>query len=535
MTGLGYTVPAVVAVLAVCALELAMLRTGLFRRPGVLAVDGDRARFPDPGRWLADQAQRAHRHLRRSPDQRPALPVRHSRSRISCSASRWSPRCCWYGNANVRVGEAGPPPATAGRVRRRSDRLRPAGGRQPRLPPATADSPRAACACPTAARAYGCSMPGAAPARRRPRCWPSPPRPTSSPSTRRAACSTRRPAKTWPPSVRFVHTPVERTGGARRHRTVRRHPGRLFDPQPRRPGRPIAETSACCCGPAPPWRCTNTRCATPPPPPASGTPCAGASSFPPAGGEPVTRRCTAICGAACWRSTAQHDFGPRLRRCGLHRGAQRDDARLGAQHRAHLPGGRAAMTGPGTGRRTDRPTDRRRETLSAATGLPDAGHLPSRPRAVVVGGGIAGLTAATGLAERGVAVEVDRTRALPRRSGRRLDRAPGRRRPRDESRLPRVFPPVLQPAGPTAPHRSAPADADARQRLSAHRRGRPARHLPWVAAHPAVERAGVRAAQPDVPASRLPAHRRPRGRAAGRGVGARHLSTGWTTSTPRRS
>lgn len=33
MTGLGYTVPAAVAVLAVCALELAVLRTGLFRRP----------------------------------------------------------------------------------------------------------------------------------------------------------------------------------------------------------------------------------------------------------------------------------------------------------------------------------------------------------------------------------------------------------------------------------------------------------------------------------------------------------------------
>ena len=32
MTGLGYTAPAVLAVLAVCALEL-MLRTGLFRRP----------------------------------------------------------------------------------------------------------------------------------------------------------------------------------------------------------------------------------------------------------------------------------------------------------------------------------------------------------------------------------------------------------------------------------------------------------------------------------------------------------------------
>lgn len=33
MTGVGYTVPAVVAVLAVAALELALLRTGLFRRP----------------------------------------------------------------------------------------------------------------------------------------------------------------------------------------------------------------------------------------------------------------------------------------------------------------------------------------------------------------------------------------------------------------------------------------------------------------------------------------------------------------------
>ncbi|OBF04431.1 lycopene cyclase [Mycobacterium sp. ACS4054] len=33
MTGLGYTLPAVAAVLAVCAWELAVLRTGLFRRP----------------------------------------------------------------------------------------------------------------------------------------------------------------------------------------------------------------------------------------------------------------------------------------------------------------------------------------------------------------------------------------------------------------------------------------------------------------------------------------------------------------------
>lgn len=33
MTGIGYTVPAVVSALAVCALELMVLHTGLFRRP----------------------------------------------------------------------------------------------------------------------------------------------------------------------------------------------------------------------------------------------------------------------------------------------------------------------------------------------------------------------------------------------------------------------------------------------------------------------------------------------------------------------
>lgn len=33
MTGLGYTVPAVLAVIAVCVLELGVLRTGLFRKP----------------------------------------------------------------------------------------------------------------------------------------------------------------------------------------------------------------------------------------------------------------------------------------------------------------------------------------------------------------------------------------------------------------------------------------------------------------------------------------------------------------------
>ena len=51
-------------------------------------------------------------------------------------------------------------------------------------------------------------------------------------------------------------------------------------------------------------------------------------------------------------------------------------------------------------------TDPRRATFPAPTGLPNANGLVNRPRVVVVGAGIAGLAAATGLAERGVAVDV---------------------------------------------------------------------------------------------------------------------------------
>ncbi|MGV0851150.1 FAD-dependent oxidoreductase [Mycolicibacterium phlei] len=51
-------------------------------------------------------------------------------------------------------------------------------------------------------------------------------------------------------------------------------------------------------------------------------------------------------------------------------------------------------------------TDPRRVTHPAPAGLPDASALPRRPQVVVVGAGIAGLAAATGLAERGVHVDV---------------------------------------------------------------------------------------------------------------------------------
>ena len=51
-------------------------------------------------------------------------------------------------------------------------------------------------------------------------------------------------------------------------------------------------------------------------------------------------------------------------------------------------------------------TDPRRALHAAPPGVPDARALPRRPHVVVVGAGIAGLAAATGLAERGVTVDV---------------------------------------------------------------------------------------------------------------------------------
>jgi len=51
-------------------------------------------------------------------------------------------------------------------------------------------------------------------------------------------------------------------------------------------------------------------------------------------------------------------------------------------------------------------TDRQRRTHPASRGLPGAGALSFQPHAVVVGAGIAGLAAATGLAERGISVDI---------------------------------------------------------------------------------------------------------------------------------
>ncbi|WP_292981629.1 FAD-dependent oxidoreductase [Mycobacterium sp.] len=63
-------------------------------------------------------------------------------------------------------------------------------------------------------------------------------------------------------------------------------------------------------------------------------------------------------------------------------------------------------------------TDRHRRVFPAPQGRQSADGLASRPRAVVVGAGIAGLAAATGLAERGISVDVvERERYLGGRVG----------------------------------------------------------------------------------------------------------------------
>ena len=105
-------------------------------------------------------------------------------------------------------------------------------------------------------------------------------------------------AKSWPPSVRFVHTRVEALA---ENGVVGPFDGILAAYLMRNLADPDTQLRALrdLLHRAPRWRYTTTRYATPVPPPWCGTRCAGASSSPPAGCTPATRRCIGICGAAC--------------------------------------------------------------------------------------------------------------------------------------------------------------------------------------------------------------------------------------------
>ena len=198
MTGLGYTLPAVLAVIAVCVAGARRVAHRAVPPGGLLDLDGDRVRLPDPRRRLADQAVRAHRHLRRAAHQRASGFRSTSPSRISCSASRWSPRCCCCGSgsgcATAGAGAVSVEPAAcrargARGVRRGRRGVRRAGRRStPAITRICGFRPRRMRIAGPAAGVCGCSTRAAAPVPPPPRCWPSPRRPRSWPWTRRRAC-----------------------------------------------------------------------------------------------------------------------------------------------------------------------------------------------------------------------------------------------------------------------------------------------------------------------------------------------------------
>ena len=326
----------------------------------------------------------------------------------------------------------------------------------------TCGSRRSACSCPTAA------WPAAARHRLRHRsvhrgpaaCGSRTPR--SSPSTPRRACWPRRRPSTWPATVTFVHSRVEDLARRRCRGPVRRHPRRVPGAQPHRPGPGAADVPRAAAArvrvfAVHEYSVRDSRCAT------ADVECGRSAVIIPAGEMRTGRRaaCTATCGAASTTSTASAEFRERLRAQRLHRRAQRDHAGLAAQHRAHLPRPGAAMTDP------------RRVLHPAAPGLPDASALADRPTRRRRGRRHrrAGRGDRAGRTRRGRGHP--RTRALPRRTRRRLAETPaGRHRGGDEPRLPRVLPPVLQPACAAASHRPRAVDAQPAGRLPAGRRRR---------------------------------------------------------------
>ncbi len=143
VTGLGYTLPAVLAVIAVCVLELRVLRTGLFRRAAywisMVIVLG--FQIPVDG-WLT-KLSRADRHLRRAPHHRAPLSLRHPRRGFPVRLGDGDRGAAAVGTATHAQGPRGRIVTAAARgeladiparIRRRRVRIRHARQRQSRLP-----------------------------------------------------------------------------------------------------------------------------------------------------------------------------------------------------------------------------------------------------------------------------------------------------------------------------------------------------------------------------------------------------------------
>ena len=152
-----------------------------------------------------------------------------------------------------------------------------------------------------------------------------------------------------------------------------------------------------CCGPAGRWRCTILGARLALATSVWNTVCATSSSRRPAANR--RRRLYRYLRRSVNRFDGAAAFRHRLREQRVRRSSQRDDARLAAKHRAHLPGAGAPMT------------DRRRVTHAARR----AARRDGAARTSACGGGrrgIAGLAAATGLAERGVTVDVSNAQPI---------------------------------------------------------------------------------------------------------------------------
>ena len=310
VTGLGYTLPAVLAVIALCALEFGVLHTGLFRRPAYWISMVIVFAFQITRRRLADEAVGTDRHLRRQSHQRHQVPVRHPGRGFPVRLRAGDRRAAAVGTpASARQevrgramtdrkaevpaafdagaaaydGLVGANPGyhrhllmSARRIRLGND------GRGLRLLDA---------GCGTGASTA--ALLAVAPARRDRR-------------GRRVvghAGRGRRQALAVDRAVRAQ--PHRGHRRSRRRRAVRRDPRRVPAAQPRRPRRPVAHVPDTAAAGRRRWPCTSTRCATPAWPRRCGTPCARRSSSRWAGCAAATPGCTATCGAASTTSTVR--------------------------------------------------------------------------------------------------------------------------------------------------------------------------------------------------------------------------------------